>query len=98
MEGVTFKKPAIIVIGFEDDDPKFGKIKDIFTTPGAVLFSVQELETLHFSRHFHSYIEETPTQSLVEHSKLIFYSTAFKGILFSFRGDCATSPYFELNN
>ena len=88
MEGVTFKKPAILVIGFGDDDPKFGKIKDIFTTPGAVLFSVQELETLHFSRHFHSYIvKETLTQSLVEHSKL-----------FSFKGDCATSPYFELNN
>ena len=47
VEGVRFNKQTVVVTGWdiEEDDPKFGKVIDIYTTHVLVLFLVKRTKT-----------------------------------------------------
>ena len=45
---MRFNKQTVVVTGqdVEEEDPKFGKVIDIYTTQALVLFLVKEVKTL----------------------------------------------------
>ena len=53
---MTFQAPAVVVLGVEEDLPKFGEIVNVYlVSKSTVLLYTRLLHTLHFCKHYHAY-------------------------------------------
>ncbi len=64
VNGTKYNLSSVLIIGYEDDLPKFGKVSEILVTVGsAIVFEVNVLYTETYDLHYHAYIIKPSTQN-----------------------------------
>ena len=73
VNGITYKPNCAVVCGISDEDPIFGKVKNIFIINGnRVVFEVLKLKTKGFNKHYHAFIvESTCINTTILFTKLV---------------------------
>ena len=56
VENTIYRKPCVVLIGFENDYPLFGRVEDIFVVNCKILFHVTILKTEYFCNHLQAFI------------------------------------------
>ena len=57
VNGTSYKKNDVLIVNFEDDDPVFGIVQHfISATETETLITMESLETISYSNHYHSYM------------------------------------------
>jgi hypothetical protein len=70
--GSTFAVGTVAILGFEDDDYRFGEIAFIFLLQSLYFLCCKKLDTLEYNVHFHAHIlEDTDTWVLIQPSQLL---------------------------
>lgn len=81
--GTLYKPSCCVVMGFQDDMPKFGEISDILVLGEDVSFILYKYTTLFFDEHFHAYVVEKSTSNktiIHVHDLLSFMPLHFRNV------------------
>ena len=78
-EGLEYRKPCVLVVGVEDDDPVFARLEEIYVITSDVYFKVVMQSIVRYAAHFHAYVI-TPTSP--KQYKLIKISDLFSPFRF----------------
>ena len=74
VDGVEYRRPSVVIIGVDDDDPIFGCVEAIYIIASQVYLHVSVQTIVKYSSHFHAFViaPTSPTQQkLVEPEQLV---------------------------
>ena len=57
-DGLEYRKPCVLMVSVEDDDPVFARLEEIFVVSAEIYFKVAMQTTVRYSVHFHAYVIE----------------------------------------
>ena len=55
-DGLEYRKPCVLMVSVEDDDPVFARLEEIFVVSAEIYFKVAMQTTVRYSVHFHAYV------------------------------------------
>ena len=57
-DGLEYRKPCVLMVSVEDDDPVFARLEEIFVVSAEIYFKVHMvMQTIvRYSVHFHAYV------------------------------------------
>lgn len=55
VNGTKYQMPCAIVIGMDEDEPKFGSVENIYIDGASVFFEFVPMITNQFCHHFHAF-------------------------------------------
>lgn len=68
IDGIVYEKNSVVITGAKKTVLQFGIVKAIFIVHCCVYFFISELETVHYSAHYHSNIVQ---QNLLSRAYII---------------------------
>ena len=69
---ILYKEPCALLVGVEEDDPVFGRLKSIYVVNDRIIFELNIFQTHYFHSHYYSYIvSSTSSNKLFLSSQLL---------------------------
>ena len=55
-DGIEYRKPCMLIVAVDDDDPMLGRLEESFVVSSEIYFKVSMQTIVHYSVHFHAYV------------------------------------------
>lgn len=64
LNGYKFRPHTMVLLGWNEDLPKFGEVQEVFILNGIIYLSLQLWATLYFDRHYYAYAVTTTSDDV----------------------------------